>query len=157
MIIIQQIILVVLPCRENRIEIDAVDAQRLEIVHILSNAIQRSAQLPMDGLVTVGLLGRLFRNPALSGGKAIREDIIDHCILHPIRHGSNIRPVIKGKLKILGAVIHQMIGKHIPIIEQCLFSVIQEKIIVHAMIGALYRHLPIVVVRIAQYPLHGNR
>ena len=51
-VIIQQIILVVFPGGEDRIQIHAVDAQRFQIIHIPRNPVQRPAELSPHGLLS---------------------------------------------------------------------------------------------------------
>ena len=51
MVIVQQIVLVVFPGGEDRIQINAVDTQRFQIIHILCNPLQRSAELSPHGLL----------------------------------------------------------------------------------------------------------
>ena len=51
MVIVQQIVLVVFPGGEDRIQINAVDTQRFQIIHILRNPLQRSAELSPYGLL----------------------------------------------------------------------------------------------------------
>ena len=57
------------------------------------------------------------RNVLMRSSEAIREDVIDHCIMHPAGNLCNIGPMIEGQLEILGPVIHQMVGKYIAVIE----------------------------------------
>ena len=51
-VIIQQIILVVFPGGEDRIQIHAVDAQRFQVIHIPRNPVQRPAELSPHGLLS---------------------------------------------------------------------------------------------------------
>ena len=51
MVIVQQIVLVVFSGGEDRIQINAVDTQRFQIIHILRNPLQRSAELSPYGLL----------------------------------------------------------------------------------------------------------
>ena len=50
-VIVQQVVLVVFPGGENWVQINAVDTQRFQIIHILRNPLQRSAELSPYGLL----------------------------------------------------------------------------------------------------------
>lgn len=39
-----------------------------------------------------------------AAGKAVRENLIDHCILHPVRNLKPVCPVVERKLKIVASV-----------------------------------------------------
>ena len=114
--IVHQIVLVVLPGSKNRIEVDTVDPQSLEIIHIISNPFQGSAQPAPKGVAFIFYLLGFLGNIPVAGGEAVGKNVIHHRILHPLRHSGNVRPVIEGQLEILRPVIYQFLGKHIAVI-----------------------------------------
>ena len=139
----------ILPGCENGVYVDAVDAQILQIIHIFRNAPESSAQPAFDGLTIVVHFGGFQRNIVMRGGEAVRENVIDHRVMYPIRHPGNIRPVVKRKLKILGAIVHQMIGKNIAVVQLPFLSVVQLKIVVNPVKWTVHYGLPVIMLQIA--------
>ena len=79
-------------------------------------------------------------------GEAVREDVVYDRIMYPVRHAGDICSVVERKLEIFGAVIYQMVSKHIAIIENDLLAIIQFKVIEQALVGAIQNDLVIIMV-----------
>ena len=65
--------------------------------------------------------------------------------------------MVERQLEILRAVIHQMIGKYIAVIQDPLGTVIQMEVIIQSLIGTIQHYLPVIMIQIARRHLHGDR
>ena len=85
--VVEGVIAMVGRCREDRVQIERIDTQRLEIVQLLDNAVQIAAlEALLLGRGTPRLEGNARHwRPLLPTGEAIREDLIENGILYPVR------------------------------------------------------------------------
>ena len=134
--IIQQIVLVVLPCCKNRIHVNAGSTQFLNVIQILDHAAQRSAEFSARDFAVPLFFGWFARDKAAARGKAIREDIVNYRILRPGRRCCNVCRMVKRQLVVFRSVVHAMIRKEIAVIQQLLRSVVKLKIVTNPLIGA---------------------
>ena len=68
----------------------------------------------------------------------------------------DIRPVVEGELEVFRAVIHQMVGEHVAIVEDGLPPIVQLEVVIQPLVGAVQDDLIIVVVLVAEYQFHGD-
>ena len=155
-IVIQQIVLVVFPGGKDWVQINAVDAQRLQVIHIPGHAFQCSAQLPVYGVLLKAPRMRKPGDFALAGGKAVRENIVHNSVSDPLRHTGNVAAVVERELEILRAVPGKPVRKKIAVIKRCFLAVIQQEIVIDPVIGAVHDHLPVIVAGIRQELFHGD-
>ena len=114
--IVQKIIFMVFPCGKDRIDINGIDTKLCQIIYVFRDPLYGSSKPSMNRFLSIILLCLLPADITSSGGKAVRENIVDHGILNPLWRCHDIRPVIKGKLIILGPVIHRLFGKSVAIV-----------------------------------------
>ena len=139
------------------IEIYAVDSQLREVVKVLRDALYRAAELAARPESAELALGGLKTDVPPRGRKAVREDVVDHRPVDPVRSPGNVRAVVEGELEILRAVVHQLIREHPAVIEAGLPPVRELEVIEDAVVGTFERQFPPVVIFVRECALHGFR
>ena len=155
--IIQQIVLVVLPCCKNRIHVNAGSTQFLNVIQILDHAAQRSAEFSARDLTVPLFFGWFARDKAATCGETVREDIVNHCILRPGRRCCNVCRMVKRQLVVFRSVVHAVICKEIAVIQQLLRSVVKFKIVTDPLIGAFQDDLEVIKPFVLRFHLHLYR
>ena len=147
----------VLPGGEDGVQVDAVDAEAGEVVEVLRNASYRAAELAVRSEAAELALRRLPAYITAGAGEAVREDVVDHGLMHPVRHAGDVCAVVEGKLEILRAVVHQLVREHAAVVIAALRAVRELEVVEDAVIGALQCQLPPVVVFVREDALHRLR
>ena len=91
-----------------------------------------------------------------AAGKAVGENLIDHCILHPVRNLKPVCPVVERKLKIVASVWSG--GKFIAVtvVDEGFFSFGEAKVIGNALQISFKADLVPVKIQIRAYFFHGT-
>ena len=129
---------------KNRIDINSVHAQILQVLHVLADPTDRTAELPLRRYTAPFLLLSSAAKITVLSGKAVGKNIIDDRILCPFGRCNNICAVIERQLIIFRAVIHGMIRESFSVIQHLFPAIGQCEIIAKSFIGMLQRSLPII-------------
>ena len=129
---------------KDRIDINSVHAEVLQVLHVLADPTDRTAELsPRRYTAPFLLLSSAAKIPVFSG-KAVGKNIIDDRILCPFGRCNNICAVIERQLIIFRAVIHGMIRESFSVVQHLFPAIGQCEIIAKSFIGMLQRSLPVI-------------
>ena len=142
--IIQQIIFMIFACCKYRINVDGIDAKVFQVIHIFGNALKTASQLSPYHISFKGGFCWPAADIHFSCSKAVRKNVVNNGILRPLRWSYDVCSVIKGKLVIFGAVIHQFCTEAVSVIINFFRPTFQPEIIAQPLIGAHQLHLIIV-------------
>ena len=129
---------------KDRIDINSVHAQVLQVLHVLADPTDRTAELPLRRYTAPFLLLSSAAKITVLSGKAVGKNIIDDRILCPFGRCNNICAVIERQLIIFRAVIHGMIRESFSVIQHLFLAIGQREIIAKSFIGMLQRSLPVI-------------
>ena len=129
---------------KDRIDINSVHAQVLQVLHVLADPTDRTSELPPRRYTTPFLLLSSTAKITVLSGKAVGKNIINDRILCPFGRCNNICAVIERQLIIFRAVIHGMIRESFSVIQHLFSAIGQCEIIAKSFIGMLQRSLPVI-------------
>ena len=142
--IIQQIIFMIFACCKYRINVNGIHAKFFQVIYIFGNALKAASQLSSYHISFKGGFCRPAADICFSRSKAVRENIVNNGILRPLRWSYDVCSVIKGKLVIFGAVIHQLRTEAVSVIINFFRPTFQSEIIAQPLIRVHQLHLIIV-------------
>ena len=129
---------------KDRIDINSVHAQVLQVLHILADPTDRTSELPPRRHTAPFLLLSSTAKITVLSGKAVGKNIINDRILCPFGRCNNICAVIERQLIIFRAVIHGMIRESFSVVQHLFPAIGQCEIIAKSFIGMLQRSLPVI-------------
>ena len=129
---------------KDRIDINSVHAQVLQVLHVLADPTDRTAELPPRRYTAPFLLLSSAAKISVLGCKAVGKNIIDDRILCPFRRCNNICTVIERQLIIFRAVIHGMIRESFSVVQHLFPAIGQCEIIAKSFIWMLQCSFPVI-------------
>ena len=129
---------------KDRIDINSVHTQVLQVLHVLADPTDRTAELPPRRYTAPFLLFSSAAKIPVLCCKAVGKNIIDDRILCPFGRCNNVCAVIERQLVIFRAVIHGMIRESFSVVQHLFPAIGQCEIIAKSFIGMLQCSLPVI-------------
>ena len=153
--VVYGVVFVVFAGGEDGVQVHAVEAHGAYVLRVRRHTGKRAAEAAADAMPVIGELRPLAGDGPLTGGEAVRENVVHHGVVDPVRHARDVRAVVEGQLEVLGAVVHERFCEDIAVVVGPVpVRAAECEIVIHAVVFALHDHLPVVVVFVARRELH---